>query len=138
MPRTKPIAPKANSRNRLDLRGEDSAGLELLAQQFELPKSEVVRRLIRAALEIGPAMSSENGDAVRVLAGQLLPIGRNLAQVVKGINIGYAPQLAELEPIVLDLHKAVQVIADDMSGLTVAYGSKLRRKAGLMRAGEAA
>ena len=125
------VVAEKSHRYRLDLRGDDNAHLEAAAEKFGLPKSELVRRLIRAAVGIGPALSTENAAAIVVLANQLRPVGRNLAQVVKGINIGHAPQLSDAEPILVNLHAAVSTISSELSDMTVAYGSKLRRAAGL-------
>ena len=46
---------------------------------FGLPKAEVVRRLIRASVPAGPALSAENTKAVITLASQVHMVGRNLS-----------------------------------------------------------
>jgi len=76
---------------------EDFAHLEAACLVFGIGKSELVRRLIRASGDIGPALSLEDGKKLAPIGKELRAIGRNIAQIVKGINLGYAPQLADSE-----------------------------------------
>lgn len=123
------------TRRKARLRTELSAADELRLQEavalFGLPKAEVVRRLIRASVQAGPALSAENTEAVVELAQQLRAVGRNLAQVLKAIHRGQAVGMAETEAVWRGLHAAVAAINDELTEMTVAYGSKLRREAKL-------
>jgi hypothetical protein len=65
------------------------------------------------------------------LAGQLRRVGRNLAQVLKAIHRGHAVRIEDTEPIWRGLYEAVSAIDGELTEMTVAYGSKLRRNAGL-------
>lgn len=101
---------------------------------FGLPKAEVVRRLIRASVQAGPALSAENTEAVVLLASQVRMVGRNLAQLLRAVRSGQAIGLDDTEPVWQGLHDAVSAINDELTEITIAYGSKLRREAGLQLA----
>ena len=64
------------------------------------------------------------------LAGQLRRVGRNLAQVLKAIRRGHAVRVEDTEPIWRGLYEAVSAVGGELTEMTVAYGSKLRRNAG--------
>jgi predicted component of type VI protein secretion system len=98
---------------------------------FDLPKAEVVRRLIRASVQAGPALSSENTKAVVLLANQVRMVGRNLTQVLKAIHRGQAVRIEDTEAVWRGLHEVIAAINDELTEMTVAYGSKLRRAANL-------
>jgi hypothetical protein len=58
-------------------------------------------------------------------------VGRNLMQVLKAIHRGQAVRIEDTEPVWLGLHQMVAAIDADLTEMTVAYGSKLRRAASL-------
>ena len=118
-------------RLRTELSEADEARLQAAVALFGLPKAEVVRRLIRASVQAGPALSAENTRALVDLASQLRRVGRNLAQVLKAIHRGHAVRIEDTEPVWRGLHEAVSAINDELTEMTLAYGSKLRRNAGL-------
>ena len=118
-------------RLRTELSEPDEQRLQQAAALFGLPKAEVVRRLIRASVQAGPALSAENTQAVILLAGQVRMVGRNLMQVLRAIHRGQAVRIEDTEPVWLGLHQMVAAIDDELTEMTVAYGSKLRRAAGL-------
>lgn len=124
MPRRKP-------RLRTELSDADEARLVEAVALFGLPKAEVVRRLIRASVQAGPALSAENTKAVVALASQVRMVGRNLSQVLKAIHRGQAVRIEDTEPVWRGLHEAIAAINDELTEMTVAYGSKLRREAKL-------
>jgi hypothetical protein len=97
---------------------------------FGVPKAEVVRRLIRASVQAGPALSADNTRAVVELAQQVRMVGRNLSQVLRAIHRGQAVRIEDTEPVWRGLHEVVAAINDELTEITVAYGSKLRRQAG--------
>jgi len=110
---------------------EDFAHLEAACLVFGIGKSELVRRLIRASVDIGPALSLEDGKKLAPIGKELRAIGRNIAQIVKGINLGYAPQLASDEELFRAAHAWLDQIDTTIHDMTIAYGSRLRREAGL-------
>lgn len=123
--------PRRKPRLRTELSEADEARLQAAVLLFGLPKSEVVRRLIRASVQAGPALSAENTRAVVALAQQVRIVGRNLAQVLKAIHRGQAVRIEDTEPVWRGLHEAISAINDELTEMTVAYGSKLRREATL-------
>lgn len=115
----------------MHLAPEDFAHLEQACLLFGVGKSDLIRRLVRASIEVGPALSMENGKALAAIGKELRASGRNIAQIVKGINLGYAPQLADDEALFRATHLALGEINATIQAVTVAYGSRLRRSAGL-------
>ena len=112
-------------------RREDFAHLEAACLVFGIGKSELVRRLIRASVDIGPALSFEDGQKLAPIGKELRAIGRNIAQIVKGINLGYAPQLADSEELFRTVYLTLAQMNATIQTMIVAYGSRLRRGAGL-------
>ena len=118
-------------RRRTELSEADEQRLQEAVALFGLPKAEVVRRLIRASVQAGPALSADNTRAVVELAHQVRRIGRNLSQVLKAIRCGQAVGLEDPEPVWRGLHAAVGAIDDELTEMTVASGSRIRRQAKL-------
>lgn len=123
--------PRRKPRLRTELSEADEQRLQEAVALFGLPKAEVVRRLIRASVQAGPALSAENTKVVIELAQQVRMVGRNLAQVLKAIHRGQAVRIEDTEPVWRGLHEVVAAINDELTEMTVAYGSKLRREAKL-------
>jgi hypothetical protein len=119
-------------RLRTELSEADERRLTEAVALFGLPKAEVVRRLIRASVQAGPALSAENTRAVVELASQVRVVGRNLSQVLKAIHRGQAVRIEDTEPVWRELHEVIAAINDELTEMTVAYGSKLRREAKLI------
>src|ERR1700743_3582587 len=92
-------APRRKPRLRSELSDADESRLQAAVALFGLPKAEVVRRLIRASVQAGPALSAENTRAVVELASQVRMVGRNLAQVLKAIHRGQAVRIEDTEPV---------------------------------------
>ena len=123
--------PRRKPRLRTELSEADEQRLQEAVALFGLPKAEVVRRLIRASVQAGPALSADNMRAVVELAQQVRMVGRNLSQVLRAIHRGQAVRIEDTEPVWRGLHEVVAAINDELTEMTVAYGSKLRRHAGL-------
>lgn len=123
--------PRRKPRLRTELSELDEQRLQEAVMLFGLPKAEVVRRLIRASVQAGPALSADNTRAVVALASQVRMVGRNLSQVLKAIHRGQAVRIEDTEPVWRGLHEIVSAINDELTEMTVAYGSKLRREAKL-------
>jgi hypothetical protein len=58
-------------------------------------------------------------------------VGHNLAQVLRAIHRGQAVRIEDTEPVWRCLHEVLVAINDELTEMTVAYGSKLRREARL-------
>ena len=123
--------PRRKPRLRTELSEADERRLAEAVVLFGLPKAEVVRRLIRASVQAGPALSAENTRAVVTLASQVRMVGRNLSQVLKAIHRGQAVRLDDTEEVWRGLHDMIVSINDELIEMTLAYGSKLRREAKL-------
>ncbi len=123
--------PRRKPRLRTELSDADEARLQAAVMLFGVPKAEVVRRLIRASVQAGPALSAENTRVVVELAQQVRMVGRNLSQVLRAIHRGQAVRIEDTEPVWRGLYEMVAAINDELTEMTVAYGSKLRRQAGL-------
>lgn len=91
-------APRRKPRLRTELSEADEDHLQRAVELYGLPKAEVVRRLIRASVQAGPALSAENTRVVVELAQQVRMVGRNLAQVLKAIHRGQAVRIEDTEP----------------------------------------
>jgi len=61
--------------------GREIRYLEAACLAFGIGKSELVRRLIRASVDIGPALSLEEGKETGTIGKELRAIGRNIAQM---------------------------------------------------------
>jgi hypothetical protein len=121
--------PHRKPRLRTELSEADEARLQEAVVLFGLPKAEVVRRLIRASVQAGPALSAENTRVVVELAQQVRMVGRNLSQVLRAVHEGRAVGIEESEPVWRGLYEVVATINEELTEMTVAYGSRLRRGA---------
>jgi len=137
----RPVAGKDEKRS---LRVEMSAvDFELLGQAsalFGVGKSDLVRRLVRASVEVGPALSTESVARIEDLAGQVRIVGRNLTQVLKAIHRGEAVGIAESAPVWRGLHDLIEVLDAELSSLGDAatrQSASLRARAGLQGSGSA-
>ncbi|PZN94123.1 MAG: hypothetical protein DCF30_20845 [Hyphomicrobiales bacterium] len=118
--------PRKKPRLRTELSDDDAARLDEAVSLFGLPKAEIVRRLIRASVQAGPALSSENMESVVALATEVRQVGRTLANMLKVMRQGRVPELAAAEPVWSDLHAAIMVIDDELTWMTVTHGERLR------------
>lgn len=124
----------ARPRARIDLTPEVSALLDEAAGAFGLSRAETLRRLIRAALDVGPALSAENTRTVAALASQVRMVGRNLDQLLHAIHSGRVVPMEAARPIWEALVARVSAVDRELTAMTVAHGMKLRRAAHLPEA----
>lgn len=119
-------------RARVDLTLEVSAWLDEASRAFGLSRSETLRRLIQASLDVGPALSAENSRTVAALASQVRMVGRNLSQLVHAIHAGRATSMEAALPIWEILDERVSAIDHELTAMTVTHGLKLRRATHLL------
>ncbi|MCP4561771.1 MAG: hypothetical protein GY873_22500 [Bosea sp.] len=119
-------ATKRKPRLRTELSEADEGRLQEAVALFGLPKAEVVRRLIRASVLAGPALSAENMEAVVALAAEVRQAGRTLAQMLRMMRQGRGAELAAAEQVWSELHGAITAIDEELTEMTVAYGARLR------------
>jgi len=116
---------------RVVLSDADFYTLERAADLFGVGKSELVRRLVRASVDVGPALSSDGLERIESLTGQVRIVGRNLMQVLKAIHRGDAVGIAESEPVWRGLQDMIADIDAELTGLVEGNGPALREHAGL-------
>ena len=117
---------------RVVLSDADFDTLESASGAFGVGKSELVRRLVRASVDVGPALSSDGLEGIEALTGQVRIVGRNLMQVLKAIHRGDAVGIAESEPVWRGLQEMIAVLDAELTGLVEGNGASLRERSGLM------
>jgi len=116
---------------RVVLSDADFDVLDIAAGTFGVGKSELVRRLVRASVDVGPALSSDGLEGIEALTGQVRIVGRNLMQVLKAIHRGDAIGIAESEPVWRGLQEMIAALDVELAGLVEGNGVLLRERASL-------
>lgn len=116
---------------RVELSSDDVTVMDEACRLFGVGKSELVRRLVRASVEVGPALSAEGVDRVEELAGQVRIVGRNLMQVLRAIHRGEAVGVADAEPVWRGLHEMIEQLNEELAVILEGHGPSLREAAGL-------
>ena len=115
----------------IDLGKEDYALLTEAAQVFGLDRSEVIRRLLRGAMQVGPAMSDANdqrfADTAKALRGVKLELGRMLQAVRAGAVVG----MEESEAVWQEVFNQTEILDHEMTAIVLSYGIRLRAAAEL-------
>jgi hypothetical protein len=123
---------------RVEMNVADFELLERASAVFGVGKSDLVRRLVRASVEVGPALSTESLVQIEALTGQVRIVGRNLMQVLKAIHRGEAVGIAESEPVWRGLHELIEALDVELSSIgeaTTRQSVALRKPAGLQSSG---
>lgn len=123
---------------RVEMSAVDFELLERVSAIFGVGKSDLVRRLVRASVEVGPALSTESLAQIENLTGQVRIVGRNLMQVLKAIHRGEAVGIAESEPVWRGLHELIEALDAELSSIgeaTTRQSVALRERAGLQGSG---
>jgi len=119
---------------RVEMSVADFELLERASAVFGVGKSDLVRRLVRASIEVSPALSTESLAQIESLAGQVRIVGRNLMQVLKAIHRGEALGITESEPVWRGLHELIEALDAELSSIGEAatrQSAALRERAGL-------
>lgn len=116
---------------RVELSSDDVVVLAEACRLFGVGKSELVRRVVRASVEVGPALSSEGVERIEELTGQVRIVGRNLMQVLRAIRRGEAVGVADAEPVWRGLHEMIEQLNEELAVILEGYGPTLREVAGL-------
>ena len=74
-----------------------------------LARAEGVRRLMREAAAFGPTLDGGAREEVRAMTAELKAIGRNLNQLVKGMNTGLAPDVGSIRGQIEAIRNTLQV-----------------------------
>ncbi|MCZ8272690.1 MAG: hypothetical protein O9314_02915 [Microcystis sp. LE19-4.1E] len=123
---------------RIEMSVADFELLERASAVFGVGKSDLVRRLVRASVEVGPALSTESLVQIEALTGQVRIVGRNLMQVLKAIHRGEAVGIAESEPVWRGLHELIAALDAELSSIgeaTTRQSVAFRERTGLQSSG---
>jgi hypothetical protein len=135
----RPVAGRDEKRSlRVEMSAADFELLEQASVLFGVGKSDLVRRLVRASMEVGPALSTECAGQIEDLAGQVRIVGRNLMQVLRAIHRGEAMGIAESEAVWRGLHELIEALDAELSSLAGAakrQSAALRERVGLQSSG---
>lgn len=134
---TSPAQKDTRKRSRIDIGPEAGALLDEACKVFQLDRAETLRRIIRASLDVGPALSAENSRTVAALASQVRMVGRNLSQLLHAIHSGHAVPMEAVLPIWDALDARVKAVDAELTAMTIAHGLKLRKAAHLLDGGDA-
>jgi hypothetical protein len=83
---------------RFRVSADEKAALAAVSEREGVPESEVIRRLLRAEMELFLPVADVDRPAIEGLQEQLRKIGGNLNQAVRAMNagrVGYEPALAK-------------------------------------------
>ena len=125
-------APRRKPRLRTELSAADEEHLKRAMELYGLPKAEVVRRLIRRFRPGGPGLvgrEHQGRDRARAAGahGRQKPVSGSQGDPPgPGASESKTPSRSGG-----GLHEVVAAINDELTEMTVAYGSKLRREAKL-------
>lgn len=118
-------------RYRVDLNLETSELLDQATALFDLSRCEFLRRIIKAAMEAGPALSAENSQIVISLAYQIRMVGHNLDQLLHAIHANRAVGMNDLIPVLEAISPLVKSVETEIRSMTTAYSLRLRAAAEL-------
>ena len=118
-------------RGRIDLGLEASGLLDEAAELFGLARAEMLRRLIKGALQVGPALSAENSKTIAALTSEIRSASRGLGQLLGEVRSGRAVGLEEALPILCLLHERMVEVDQELTAMTFGHGALLRVAAGL-------
>ena len=74
-----------------------------------IARAEGVRRLLREAATLGPTLDGGSREEVGAMTAELNAIGRNLNQLVKGMNIGLAPDVGSIRAQIEVIQNTFQI-----------------------------
>ena len=118
-------------RHRIDFNPADHALLMEAAQLFGLDRSEVMRRLLRGAMQVGPAMSAENDQQFAAAAKVVRALALEIGRMHKSLRSGVAVDFDETEAVWAAILEQVAGLDDEMTAIVVDYGIRLREAAWL-------
>ena len=116
-------------RVRVDLASADQTLLQAACLAFGLEPPALVRTLLRASLDAGPALSREGLVALAQLSADLRAASRQLGALRVVIGDGPVDGLAALKPALLLLHARVSALDRELTAMTLGHGVRLRRAA---------
>ena len=118
-------------RHRIDFSPADHALLVEAADLFGLNRSEVMRRLLRGAMQVGPAMSAENDQQFAAATKMLRALGLEIKRMQIVLKSGVAVDFDETEAVWAAIVEQVVMLTNAMTTIVVSYGIRLREAARL-------
>jgi hypothetical protein len=109
----------------------DLAVLADMEDRFGLNRSEIIRRLVRAAHGQGPMLTADDSQKVALLSHQLRRAGANLYHLLCALRDGYAVTDEGAFEVWQGLHQRVLELDQELTNMTESHGLKLRRSAKL-------
>jgi hypothetical protein len=122
---------KGKKQVHLFLSDMDVAVLVDMEDRYGLNRSEIIRRLVRAAHGHGPMLTAEDSQKVVKLSHQLRKAGVNLYHLLSALRDGYAVTDEGGYEVWQGLHQRVLQLDQALTRMTESHGLKLRKSAGL-------
>ena len=129
------MKPGKRVRHQVDFNAVDFALLEAAAIRFGRTRSEVAGSLVRAAIEIGPALSAENAEVLASLSGEVNGATRVLGQIVRVLNSRKTIGKTEVEAVWGEVFATVAALDRVLTEMLSGYGATLRLAARLEEGG---
>lgn len=109
----------------------DQAILIELENRFGLNRSEIIRRLVRAAHGQGPMLTAEDSQTIVLLSHQLRKLGANLYNLLCALRDGFAVSDEEGAEMWHGLYQHLLTVDEDLNRMAMSHGLRLRRSAKL-------
>lgn len=109
----------------------DQAILYELESRFGLNRSEIIRRLVRAAHGHGPMLTAENSQTIIQLSHQLRRLGANLYNLLCALRDGFAVSDEEGAEMWHGLYQHLLMVDEEINKMAMSHGLRLRRSARL-------
>ena len=129
MRRSSQAAVRPKQRVRVDLALADQTLLQAACLAFGLEPPALVRTLLRASLDAGPALSREGLVALAQLSADLRAASRQLGALRVALGDGSVGGLAALKPVLVILHERMSALDRELTAMTLGHGARLRRAA---------
>jgi hypothetical protein len=131
MRRSSQAAVRPKQRVRVDLALADQTLLQAACLAFGLEPPALIRTLLRASLDAGPALSREGLVALAQISADLRTASRQLGALRVAIGDGPDDGLAALKPVLVILHERLSALDRELTAMTLGHGARLRRAAQL-------
>lgn len=109
----------------------DQAILIELENRFGLNRSEIIRRLVRAAHGHGPMLTAEDSQTIIQLSHQLRRLGANLYNLLCALRDGFAVSDEEGAELWHGLYQHLLLVDEEINKMAMSHGLRLRRSARL-------
>jgi hypothetical protein len=122
---------KGKKQVHLFLSDNDVAVLVDMEDRFGLNRSEIIRRLVRAAHGHGPMLTAEDSQTIIQLSHQLRRLGANLYNLLCALRDGFAVSDEEGAELWHGLYQHLLMVDEEINKMAMSHGLRLRRSARL-------